>query len=161
MALFRGENPVLGNSSVVEFPNGMGAPTQARIPMIVPISFVASATSTSTAVFTSPANPGAGPNYGQYALAGVSVRFGTGSTSGTLQVEKTPSGTAAGSGTNLLTGTVALSGTTNTNASGTLSFAPGINSNLLAAGDSLSLVFAGTMTSLANCAITLYVQRVV
>lgn len=85
----------------------------------------------------------------------LSRTFGTASTSGTLQLEKIPSGTANASGTNLLTGTVALSGTTNTVASGTLIGT--VASLTLAAGDRLGFVIAGTMTNLANCMVSVAV----
>lgn len=96
-------------------------------------------------------------------VLGVVSRFETASSSGTYQIELTPSGTAAGSGTNILTGTVALSGTAATNAFGTLttlsgggSGAPGVK---IPAGNALSIVIAGTMTSLAGASVTIYFVR--
>lgn len=74
--------------------------------------------------------------------------FATASSSGTWTVEKTPSGTAPGSGTALLTGAVALSGTANTTVAGTLIATQA--SLTLAAGDALSIVIAGTMTNLVG-----------
>src|SRR5690348_16660661 len=134
--IFRGENPVLGPNASVEMPNGAGAPSTIKIPLYISESANLSATSTSQVIFTAPPLVGGGAgNLGQYALAGVQVRFGTASTSGTLQVEKTPSGTAVGSGTNLLTGTVSLSGTANTTLNGALVSPAGLDANLLSGGD--------------------------
>lgn len=96
-------------------------------------------------------------------LVGVVVRFGTASSSGTLQIEETPSGTAVGSGTNLLTTTVSLAGTPDTNTFGVVANiaggASGFPGNTIPAGNSISAVIAGTKTSLANCTITLYLVR--
>lgn len=152
--LFNDSNPVLGSQAKVEINQGANAPTQACIPLyhVVDATGLAAA-STSQSVFVAPP-----ASMGTYALAGVSAVFGTASTSGTLQVEKTPSGTAVGSGTNLLTGTVSLAGTANTSLNGTLVSNP--NTLQLAAGDRISLVFGGTMTSLANCTVTVYITRV-
>lgn len=74
------------------------------------------------------------------------------SSSGTLQVEKVPSGTAQGSGTNLLSSTISTAGTANTNAEGTLSTTAATVE--LAAGDSLALVNGGTLTSLTDLQVT-------
>lgn len=81
-----------------------------------------------------------------------SVVWTTGSTSGTLQLEKCTGTTAPGSGTALLTGTVSLSGTGNTVASGTL--VATVASITFAAGDRLGIVIAGTMTNLVGCRLT-------
>lgn len=80
---------------------------------------------------------------------GVSICFTTGSTSGTLQIEKLTGTAAPGGGTNLLTGTVSLAGVANTVASGTPIAT--VASLTLAAGDRLGIVIAGTMTNLVNC----------
>lgn len=159
--IFRGENPQMGSSASIELPNGAGASSVIEIPVYASANTSLAAASTSQVVWTAPPLVGSGNlNKGQYALAGVQVRFGTASTSGTLQVEKTPSATAVGSGTNLLTGTISLAGTANTSLNGTLVSPPGLDANLLSGGDSLSVVLGGTLTSLANCAVTLLIQRV-
>lgn len=92
---------------------------------------------------------------GQFTLAAVAVNFGTASSSGTLQVEVATGTQATGSGTNQLTGTVSLSGTANTVVNGTLITSP----TTITAGSRINLIFAGTMTSLANCNVTLVLQR--
>lgn len=92
---------------------------------------------------------------GTWKVAGVTAVFGTASTSGTLQVEVATGTQAVGSGTNQLTGTVSLSGTANTAVNGTVVASP----TTIAAGNRVNLIFAGTMTSLANCAITVVLQR--
>jgi hypothetical protein len=78
----------------------------------------------------------------------------TGSTSGTLQIEKLTGTTAAGSGTVLLTGTIDLSATTvaNTVTSGALIAT--VASLTLAAGDRLSIKIGGTMTSIAGAVVS-------
>lgn len=93
---------------------------------------------------------------GTYVVAAVSSVFGTTSTSGTLQVEVAGAGVAVGSGTNQLTGAVALSGTANTAANGTLITTP----TLVTAGMRINLILAGTLTGLANCVVNIVLQRV-
>lgn len=93
---------------------------------------------------------------GTYVIAAVSARFGTASSSGTLQVEVAGAGTAVGSGTNQLTGTVSLSGTTNTTVNGTVIASP----TQITAGQVVNIILAGTLTSLANCAVNIVLQRV-
>jgi hypothetical protein len=63
----------------------------------------------------------------------------------TAMIEKVPSGTAIGSGTDILSATVNLKGTANTNAAGALSTTAGALD--LAAGNSLGLDLTGTMTA--------------
>lgn len=92
-----------------------------------------------------------------YKLASVSVVFGTGSTSGTLQVEVATGTQAIASGTNQLTGTVALSGTGNTVASGTLIASP----TTIVPGARVNLIIAGTVTNLANASISVTLKKVV
>ena len=82
----------------------------------------------------------------------VEARWGTASTSGTVTVHKVPSGTAAGSGTALLSSTISTAGTAATKTAGTLSTT---KSTLeLAAGDGLQLVDSGTLTSLVDLNVT-------
>lgn len=80
------------------------------------------------------------------------LTYSVASTSGTVQLEKVPSATAQGSGTNILTGTVSTSSTANTNNSGTISTTAATAE--LASGDSLALVNAGTLTSLTDLQVT-------
>jgi len=82
----------------------------------------------------------------------VVARWGTNSSSGTLTVHKVPSGTAADSGTALLSSTISTATGAATNSSGTLSTTA--STLELAAGDSLQLVDGGTLTSLANLNVT-------
>lgn len=165
MALFRGESPVLGTNTAIEIPNGGTGPSnQAKLPPVITVSLPGlAATSANAVLWTAPPAPNANGvlAFGQYALAGVSVRYGTASSAGTLMIEKTPSGTAVGSGTNLLSAAINIAQTANTPYTGTLSFNPGLNVNLLNGGDSLSLLLGGTLTSLAAGTVTLLIQRVV
>lgn len=91
-----------------------------------------------------------------YKVAAVSAVFGTASTSGTLQVEVATGTQAIASGTNQLSGTVALSGTANTTVNGTLIASP----TTISAGARVNLIFAGTVTNLLNCVITVALQRI-
>lgn len=93
---------------------------------------------------------------GQYQLAGVSVNFGTASTSGTLQVEVATGTQAVGAGTNQLTAALSLSGTANTPVNGTLIASP----TAIVAGARVNVILGGTLTSLANCAVSLVLQRI-
>ena len=76
------------------------------------------------------------------------LTYSVASSSGTVQLEKVPSGTAQGSGTNILTGTVSTSSTANTNNAGTISATAATAE--LAVGDALALVNGGTLTSLTD-----------
>lgn len=93
---------------------------------------------------------------GTYKIAGVTATFGTASTSGTLQVEVATGTQAIASGTNQLTGTMSLSGTANTPVNGTLIASP----TTVSAGSRINLIFAGTVTNLANASITVVMKRI-
>lgn len=93
---------------------------------------------------------------GTYKIAGLTATFGTASSSGTLQVEVATGTQAIGSGTNQLTGTVSLSGTANTPVNGTVVATP----TTIAAGNRVNLIFAGTVTGLANTCVSVVLQRV-
>ncbi|KKN59580.1 hypothetical protein LCGC14_0540430 [marine sediment metagenome] len=82
----------------------------------------------------------------------VVATWSTASSSGTLNIEKVPSGTAQGSGTDLLSSTIDTSGSANTNTEGTLETTKATVE--LAAGDSLATVNTGTLTSFVNLQVT-------
>ncbi len=82
----------------------------------------------------------------------VEASWSVASNSGTLQVEKVPSATAQGSGTNLLASTISTAGSADTTTVGTLSTTAATVE--LAAGDALALVNGGTLTSLVNLHVT-------
>lgn len=88
-------------------------------------------------------------------IVALTATFGTTSTSGTLQCEVATGTQAIASGTNQLTGTVSLSGTANTPVSGTIIAAP----TTIASGNRINLIFAGTVTGLANAAVTVVLQK--
>jgi len=92
----------------------------------------------------------------QFKIVGVTATFGTASTSGTLQVEVATGTQAVGAGTNQLTGTISLSGTANTPVNGTVIASP----TTIAAGARINLIFAGTVTNLANACIYVALQRI-
>ena len=79
--------------------------------------------------------------------------------SSTLQVEKVPSGTAQGSGTNVLASTINTAGSANTNTAGTVSTTAATAE--LAIGDSLALVNGGTLTSLTDLQVTVGLHWIV
>ena len=82
----------------------------------------------------------------------VVASWATASSSGTLNVEKVPSGTAQDSGTDLLSATISTAGAADTNNTGTLSTTAATLE--LAAGDSLALVDGGTLTNLVSLTVT-------
>jgi hypothetical protein len=91
-------------------------------------------------------------------LVGVSATFSTTSTSGTLQVEKCPVGTAAGSGTDMLSSTMSLSGTAGVTVDGTVTTTRA--DRQLATGDRIALDFGGTVTGLVNCNICIRLKKI-
>ena len=93
---------------------------------------------------------------GTFIIASVSAVFGTTSTSGTLQVEVATGTQATGSGVNQFTGVVSLAGTANTTVNGTLLAAP----TQISAGSRVNVIFGGVATGLANCCITVALQRI-
>ena len=93
---------------------------------------------------------------GWYNIMACSVVFGTTSSSGTLQVEVASGTQAVGSGTNQLRSTVSLSGTANVVVNGTVINKP----TVIKAGSRINLIFAGTVTGLANCCVSLCLKRV-
>lgn len=93
---------------------------------------------------------------GTYKIAAVTATFGTASTSGTLQVEVATGTQAIAAGTNQLTGTVSLAGTANTPVNGTMIAAP----TTIAAGSRINLIFAGTVTNLANASVNVILKRI-
>lgn len=94
-----------------------------------------------------------------YRVVGVTWVHTTKSTvAGTAYVEKTPSATAPGSGTTLMSGTFDLTANNATVLNATLSTTKTGDSNnpdlQLAAGDALTVVIAGTITTLAGVEVT-------
>ena len=157
MSLFRDESPILNVNAAVDdsvaLTSATFTPQQVAIPSKLSGAWAESfsplaAANTSFATFVAP--------YAVRVLA-VYARFGVTSSSGTLKLEDTPSGTAVGSGTALMSATMSLSGTANTNVNGTSSL---IAAPIVPAGDSLSIILAGTLTGLANCVVTIILQKV-
>jgi hypothetical protein len=96
-------------------------------------------------------------NSGQtYKVAGATVTFGTTSSSGTLQIEVATGTQAIGAGTNQLTGTMSLSGVANTPVNGTVIASP----TTITSGARVNLIFAGTVTGLANATVSIALQRI-
>lgn len=93
---------------------------------------------------------------GTYQVAGVTANFGVTSTSGTLQVEVATGTQAVASGVNQLSGTMSLAGTANTTVNGTVIASP----TTIVAGARVNLIFAGTVTNLANASIVVALKRI-
>ena len=98
-------------------------------------------------------------NYGSFWVApakcvvdSITYSFSANSSSGTVEVEKVPSATAQGSGTNLQTATVSTASGANTNQAATLSATAATLE--LASGDRLALEDGGTLTSLTDLVCT-------
>lgn len=92
---------------------------------------------------------------GTYKIAAISAVFGTTSTSGTLNVEVATGTQAIASGTNQMSSTMSLSGTANTVVNGTIT-----TQTTIAAGSRINLIFAGTVTNLANASVIVVLQRI-
>jgi len=104
------------------------------------------------------ANSVSGPIFvadGFYVVRQVREVHRVASSSGTLQIEHRASGVAAGSGTNQLTATMSLAGTANIPIAGTVIAEP----TIITPGDMLGKVIAGTMTSLADCIVNVFIER--
>lgn len=89
-----------------------------------------------------------------YQISEVRTIFSTASSSGTATVEYLTGTTAPGSGT-ALTGAITLSGTANT-----LKVTAPTASKIMAAGDRLNVIIAGTMTGLVGGYIQVTLKRV-
>lgn len=160
---FRDDAGLFGPNASIEIPNGASAPASYKMQLVEMCQYNAInvANVSNTVVFTAPpaasVATGALP-LGQYSLVEVNARWSanTGANAATLQVVQAPSGTAVGSGTNLLATAINLQTTADT-----ISTAFPANPNLvLSPGDSLGLLFTGTLTGLANIAVTVVVARV-
>lgn len=90
-------------------------------------------------------------------LVGVNLNFGTTSSSGTVQLEKCPVGTAPGSGTDLLSSTMSIAGTANTTVAGSVTTTR--SDKIFAATDRLAIDFGGTVTNLVNLHVNISFKR--
>ena len=140
MSLFSDEAPKLGNGTVID-DNTLGVVKPQTEECITVSGLVATSTSQDLLVAPYPLQ-----------ISGVSVTFGTASSSGTADLVKMTGTTAVSAGTTLLTGTMSLAGTANTPVNGTL--VSTVATLQLAKGDRLGLKLGGTLTSLANCNVT-------
>jgi len=140
MSLFSDEAPKLGNSTVID-DTTLGTVKPQTEECITISGLVATSVSQDLLIAPYPLQ-----------VSGVSVTFGTASSSGTADLVKMTGTTAVGSGTTTLTGIMSLAGTANTPVNGTL--VSTLATLQLAKGDRLGLKLGGTLTSLANCNIT-------
>jgi len=140
MSLFSDEAPKLGNGTVID-DTTLGVVKPQTEECITVSGLVATSVSQDLLIAPYPLQ-----------VSGVSVTFGTASSSGTADLVKMTGTTAVGSGTTTLTGTMSLAGTANTPVNGTL--VSTLATLQLAKGDRLGLKLGGTLTSLANCNVT-------
>ena len=90
-------------------------------------------------------------------IVSVQARHRVASTSGTMDVVKAASAVAVASGTSLLTATMSSAGTADTNVSGTL--VSTIGGKAIPKGQSLGLIFGGTLTNLLDLDVTVVVRQ--
>ena len=94
---------------------------------------------------------------GRWRVAGVTEYHQTGSTSGTLNVSVDTGTNAPGAGTAQLSATISLAAATQqVSQNGTLIATP----TVAGPGDRISIVIAGTMTSLAQGMCTIWLERI-
>jgi len=166
----RDDNPILGAGAQIAFGNGATGPVLARIQAVEPVVIFGDAGNFTTghkySAFIAPLGPTAGvPALGTnwQIIAGV-INVGTASSSGTLAIEICPSGTADGSGNNVLSTTNTSLASSGTGVGGNAPAALTLNSNIdnliITPGGRINFIFGGTLTSLVNLNCTLYVARV-
>lgn len=144
------------NSVVLAKDNPIAESTTIALPGTFSVSWLVASTAAATA-----------DNYGAFYIAPYPVEVvsvkerhetaGADAGAVTLNVQKVPSGTAKGSGTDLLSAGINLKGTANTNATGTLSTT--VATLRLAAGDALALVPTGTLTAVDGVTVTVELKR--
>lgn len=93
---------------------------------------------------------------GTYKVVAATATFGTAGGSGcTVNVEVATGTQAIGSGTNQMATPLALTGTANTPVNGTIT-----TQTTVSAGARINLIFAGTVTGLANFSINVILQKI-
>lgn len=90
-------------------------------------------------------------------LVAVTTRHRVASTSGTMDLKKTASGTALSGGTSVLSATMSNAGAADTNLAGSL--ATGIGNTTVPKGQALGLVFGGTLTNLVDLDVTIQLRQ--
>lgn len=120
-------------------PNGLWKPVSVLFPTATP--------AVSADIFVSD---------GYYRVRDVRESHSVASDSGTLQVEVLTSGQDADAGVDQMSSTLNLAGTADTPVKGTVIEPP----TLINPGDRVGLVFAGTVTNLVGCCVTVHLERV-
>lgn len=92
-----------------------------------------------------------------YDLIGIDWSMDVASSSGTFDVRKVPASTAFTGGTSLLTGTISIASGART-ATKVTTLATSAETRRIRPGDSISLIFAGTLTSLVGFSLTIWLQ---
>lgn len=164
----RDDNAILGPNAYVELPNGAGASTLAKLQVIEPVVYfsLAAPTAGTYSLFVSPPLPSNAsvlqPLGGKFQVAGASVVYSTGSTSGTLALEICPAGTANGSGTNVLS-TTSFNIAQGTNAGSSTPYNLTLNTNVdnlqMTDNSRINMILGGTLTSLASFCLVIYLIR--
>lgn len=91
-------------------------------------------------------------------VVSIQARHRVASTSGTIDLKKSASGTTVTGGTSVLSATMSNSGTAETTVSGSL--VTTINGTVVTKGQALGLDFAGTLTNLEDLDITVVLRQV-
>lgn len=139
-----------------DFKAGTGVRGGKVIPQRVPVHFNVPVAATSANWQGSGVIVDAG-----YKVVAVSERHEAAGTDGgavTVMVKKVPSGTAKGSGANVLSAGIDLKAAADTRQAGSLTATEA--DRTLAAGDCLALVPTGTLTALAGVSLTVWLERV-
>lgn len=164
---FRDTNGAFGPKASIELPNGASASTLVRMQLAENVTFsaIAAGNALNTVVWTAPAAAGVATGVlplGQYSLVQINMRATAPVTSGatTFQIERLPSGTGTGSGTNLLTTAINLTNLVANTVTTAVPSSTLANANvILSPGDSLGVLFGGTLTGLTNLVVTLSIIR--
>lgn len=158
MSLFKNEFPVLGSTTAVDMSDS-SLSTITRKVQVINIETqqsLAAASATSGTIFCVPKSL---TKDGQYRVYKVIVTAAVaGGAAAALDIVKATDGTAISAGTTILTATVNL----NTITANTATEASIVtdNSNQLNAGQRIGYKLSGTLTGLADCCVTVILERV-
>lgn len=156
MSLFRHEHVTLGRDSAINATDGPQVTSDKKIQFIQIVRHIVPATSGSGTIVALPKNL---RTEGQYRVCNALVTVGTVSSAGaTLDIVKAADATAIGSGTSILNATLNVN--TAVAATATALNVKTDGTELVATGSRLGWVLNTTATALADCCITLYLERV-
>jgi hypothetical protein len=169
----RDDNATFGPGAAVEFSSGATQSFQGKLQAIEFIGIYGGnatnlVTATKYCVFLAPPLPSNATSVlnlgGVYQIVGGQIIANAASTSGTLAIEVCPAGTADGAGNNVLS-----TATTSLAAGGTgiavttpapLTLNTNVDNLFIANNARVNFILGGTLTSLANLNVTLYIARI-